>query len=224
MDQMIAEGLKPDKLTYNSVLTYYCKEGNIKKAADIVQTMTANGCEPDMVTYGTLISGLCKAGRTQVACKLLRTVQIKGMVPGPKAYNPLIQALFKQRKTKEAVRLFREMADKGEAPDAITHKIVFRGICRGGGPIGEAVDFLEELTEKGFVPEFASFSMLAEGLWALAMEDTLIKVFDLVMKKAKFTDSEITMITGFLKIRMFHDALATLGRLLNARRPEKVYQ
>ena len=149
---------------------------------------------------------------------------MKGMVPGAKAYNPVIQALFKQMKTRGAVRLFREMEEKGEAPDAITYRIVFRGICRGGGPIRDAVEFLEETVENGFLPEFSSFSMLAEGLWALAMEDVLTKVFDLVMKKAKFTDSEVAMVRGFLKIRKFHDALATFGRHLNRRWPEKGYR
>ncbi|CAA6661763.1 unnamed protein product [Spirodela intermedia] len=54
------------------------------------------------------------------------------MAPTPKAYNPVIQALFKQNKTREAVRLFREMTTKGRPADALSYKIVFRGLCRGG--------------------------------------------------------------------------------------------
>ncbi|OMO97150.1 hypothetical protein COLO4_14849 [Corchorus olitorius] len=208
MDQMIMEGLKPNKFTYNSMLTYFCRAGDIKKAADIVQTMTSNGCEPDIVTYGTLIGGLCKAGRVDVASRLLRTIQMKGMVLTPHAYNPVIQALFRRKRGDEAMRLYREMLENSEPPDAITYKIVFRGLCSGGGPIGEAVDFLVEMIEKGFLPEFSSFYMLAEGLSALAMEDTLIKLIDMVMKKANFSDSEVSMIRGFLKIRKFQDALA----------------
>ena len=50
MDQMIMEGLKPDKFTYTTMLKYFCQQGDIKKAADIVQNMTLNGCEPDIVT------------------------------------------------------------------------------------------------------------------------------------------------------------------------------
>ncbi|KAK7854160.1 pentatricopeptide repeat-containing protein [Quercus suber] len=224
MDQMIMEGLKPDKFTYNSLLTYFCRDGDIKKAADIVQSMTSNGCEPDIVTYGTLIGGLCRAGRIEVASRLLRTVQMKGMVPTPPAYNPVIQALFKRKRAKEGMMLFREMMEKGDPPDAVTYKIVFRGLCNGGGPIGEAVDFVVEMMEKGFVPQFSSFILLAEGLCALAMEDTLIKLVDMVMEKAGFSDSEVSMIRGFLKIRKFQDALATLGDILDSRNPRKAYR
>ncbi|KAK6231461.1 hypothetical protein SCA6_001534 [Theobroma cacao] len=223
MDQMLMEGLKPDKFTYNSLLTYFCRAGDIKKAADIVQTMTSNGCEPDIVTYGTLIGGLCKAGRVDVATRVLRTVQMKGMALTPHAYNPVIQALFRRKRTNEAMRLYREMLEKGDPPDAISYKIVFRGLCNGGGPIGEAVDFVVEMIEKGFLPEFSSFYMLAEGLCSLSMEDALVKLIDMVMEKANCSDSEVSIIRGFLRIRKFQDALAILGNILDSKKPKKSF-
>lgn len=115
------------------------------------------------------------------------------------------------------------MMEKGDPPDSITYKIVLRGLCNGGGPIGEAVDFAVEMMEKGYLPEFSSFSMLAEGLQALSMEDTLINLVDMVMEKAKLSDSEVSMISGFLKIRKYQDALANLGGILNREKPRKSY-
>ncbi|KAL0309828.1 UNVERIFIED_CONTAM: Pentatricopeptide repeat-containing protein, chloroplastic [Sesamum radiatum] len=115
------------------------------------------------------------------------------------------------------------MEEKSDPPDAISYKIVFRGLCSGGGPIGEAVDFALEMAEKGYLPEFSSFYMLAEGLCALNMEETLVKLIDKVMMKAKFSESEVAMIMGFLKIRKFSDALAVFGRVLNSRKPKRGY-
>ncbi|KAF2288712.1 hypothetical protein GH714_011271 [Hevea brasiliensis] len=146
---------------------------------------------------------------------------MKGMVLTPHAYNPVIQALFKRKRTKEAMRLFREMEEKGGRPDALTYKIVFRGLCNSGGPIGEAVDFVIEMTGKGFLPEFSSFYMLAEGLCSLSMEETLISLVDIVMEKADISENETTMIRGFLKIRKFQDALANLGGILDSRKSKK---
>ncbi|GFY93265.1 pentatricopeptide repeat (PPR) superfamily protein [Actinidia rufa] len=224
MDQMIMEGLKSDKFTYNSLLSYFCRAGDIKKASDIVQTMASNGCEPDVVTYGTLIQGLCKAGRLEIASRLLRTIQMKGMALAPQAYNPVIQALFNRKRSNEAMRLFREMEEKGYPTDAVSYKIAFRGLCSGGGPIGEAVEFVVEMTEKGFIPEMSSFFMLAEGLRALSMEDTLVNLVERIMKKAKFSDNNVSMIMGFLKIRKFQDALTTFGNILNGQKPKRDYR
>ncbi|CAM8935743.1 unnamed protein product [Rhodiola kirilowii] len=114
--------------------------------------------------------------------------------------------------------------DKAEPPDAITYKIVFRGLCSGGGPIGEAVDFVFEMTERGLLPEPSSLNMLAEGLCALSMEETLIKLVDIIMKTARFSDGEMSMIHGFLKIRKFEEAMATVGRMLNSRTPQRSYR
>lgn len=177
-----------------------------------------------IVTYGTLIGGLCKAGRVEVASKLLRSIQMKGIVLTPQAYNPVIQALFRRKRTTEAMRLFREMMEKADPPDALTYKHVFRGLCNGGGPIGEAVDFVIEMLGRGFLPEFSSFYMLAEGLVSLGKEETLVELIDMVMDKAKFSDRETSMVRGFLKIRKFQDALATFGDILDSRMPRKTFR
>ncbi|XVE81839.1 hypothetical protein DITRI_Ditri15bG0098200 [Diplodiscus trichospermus] len=75
-----------------------------------------------------------------------------------------------------------------------------------------------EMIEKGFLPEFSSFYMLAEGLCALSMEDTLIKLVNMVMEKAKCLDNEVSMIRGFLKIRKFQDALTVIGNIMDSRK------
>ncbi|TVU46381.1 hypothetical protein EJB05_05913, partial [Eragrostis curvula] len=230
LNQMVDRGCLPDTTTFNTLIVALCTQNrleealdlarNIKKAADILQTMTANGFEVDVVTYGTLINGLCKAGRTQVALKLLRGMRFKGMRPTPKAYNPVIQSLFKRNNLRDGISLFREMAEVGEPPDALTYKIVFRGLCRGGGPIKEAFDFLVEMVDKGYMPEFSSFRMLAEGLLNLDMDDYLISAIELVLEKGDFRESDVSAIKGYLKIRKFYDALATFGRLLEINNPQ----
>ncbi|CAN6581181.1 unnamed protein product [Malus baccata var. baccata] len=115
------------------------------------------------------------------------------------------------------------MMEKCGPPDSITYKIVLRGLCNCGRPIGEAVDFAVEMIEKGYLPEFSSFSMLVEGLQALSMEDTLINLVDMVMEKAKISDSEVSMIIVFLNIHKYQGALATLGGILNREKPRKSY-
>ncbi|KAL3596168.1 hypothetical protein D5086_007805 [Populus alba] len=226
-EQMVEVGCVVTNVTVNVLVNGFCKDGRIEEALRFIEEMSLReGFFPDKYTFNMLVNGLrlCKAGRVEAATKLLRTIQMKGINLTPHAYNPVIQALFRRKRSKEAVRLFREMIEKAEAPDAVTYKIVFRGLCQGGGPIGEAVDFVMEMLERGYVPEFSSFYMLAEGLFALAMVGTLIKLIDMVMEKAKFSDNEVTMIRGFLKISKYQDALATLGGILDSRKPSRAYR
>ncbi|KAI3474074.1 hypothetical protein Pfo_028862 [Paulownia fortunei] len=227
LKDMESSGCARSVITYNTLIDGFCKSKKIEEAEEIFDEMELQGVSRNLVTYNTLIdglckckrccdlwhpnSGLCKAGRIEVATRLLRSIQMKGMVLTPQAYNPVIQALLKRKRIKEAMRLFREMEEKSDPPDAISYKL-FSEDFFGGGPIGEAVDFALEMTEKGHLPEFSSFYMLAEGLCALNMEETLVKLID-----------KVAMVMGFLKIRKFPDALATFGRVLNSRKPKKGY-
>ncbi|XP_047151324.1 pentatricopeptide repeat-containing protein At3g53700, chloroplastic-like [Vigna umbellata] len=165
--------------------------------------------------------GLCKAGRVEIAIKLLKSLQMKGMVLTPHAYNPVIQTLCKRKRTSEAMRLFIEMMEKGDPPDAVSYKILFRGLCNGGGPIQEAVDFTIEMLEKGILPEFQSFGFLAEGLCSLSREDTLIRLINMVMEKGRFSQSETSIIKGLLRIQKFNNALPNLGAILDRKKPRR---
>nr|GLL25806.1 pentatricopeptide repeat-containing protein At3g53700, chloroplastic-like [Ipomoea trifida] len=207
---LASKGVLPDVCTLNSLIKGHCLNSNFSSAMELFQEMKTEGCQPDEFTYNILIDYLCAKKKLDEAMSL--------------AYNPIILALFRRKRTKEAMRLFREMEEKADPPDYVSYKIVFQGLCSGGGSIDEAVNFAVEMMGNGYVPEFSSFYNLAEGLFALAREETLVKLIDMIMKKAYFSDNEVDMIKGFLKIRKFQDALATLGRVLNSRYPKRNYR
>uniref|UniRef100_A0ACD5YZF2 Uncharacterized protein n=1 Tax=Avena sativa TaxID=4498 RepID=A0ACD5YZF2_AVESA len=166
---------------------------------------------------------LCKARRTQVALKLLRGMRMKGTRPTPKTYNPMIQYLFRGNNGRDALNPLMEMIEVGEPPDAFTYKIVFRGLCRRGGPIKEALDFLVEMAHKGFILEFSSFCMLAEGVLNLGMDDYQIRAIELIVEKANFRESAVSAVRENLTIPKFYDALATFGRFLEINNPRWTY-
>jgi hypothetical protein len=56
--------------------------------------------------------------------------------------------------------------------------------------------------------------MLAEGLLNLGMDAYLISAIELIIEKAKFRESDVSVIRGYLKICKYYDALATFGHLL----------
>ncbi|KAF9672078.1 hypothetical protein SADUNF_Sadunf11G0003400 [Salix dunnii] len=81
---------------------------DIKKAADIVQTVAYDGCETDVVTYGTLTAGHCKASRVEVATELLRTIQMQAMV-----LNPVVQTIFRRKEIKRSCGTFQRNDREG---------------------------------------------------------------------------------------------------------------
>jgi hypothetical protein len=66
--------------------------------------------------------------------------------------------------------------------------------------------------------------MLAEGLLNLGMVDYLISAIELIIEKAKFRESNVSAIRGYLKIRKYYDALAAFGCLLEINNPQWMYR
>ncbi|KAL6011273.1 hypothetical protein ACLOJK_001718 [Asimina triloba] len=175
LKEMESSGCTRSILQYNTLIVGLCKNKRVKKAEEIFDEIELQGISRDLETYSSLIDGLCRCnqvneaaellgkmiieglnltriGRVDIALRLQRSLQSEGMVPTPQAYSPLLVALFKLQMTEEAMTLFREMIKEGSPPNATTYGMVFCGLCRAGGPIGEVADFVVEMTDKGVLP------------------------------------------------------------------------
>jgi pentatricopeptide repeat domain-containing protein 1 len=56
-------GLKPDVITYNSLIDGYGKAGLLTEAVIVFEEMKDEGCEPDVITFNSLINCFCKFER-----------------------------------------------------------------------------------------------------------------------------------------------------------------
>ncbi|CBI32605.3 unnamed protein product, partial [Vitis vinifera] len=179
----------------------------------VLQEMKHTGCEIRRGTFLILIESYAKFELFDEAVAVVDIMEEEfGLKLDAFTYNFLLNVLVDGNKLKLVEIVNSRMVSRGIKPDVTTFNILIKALWR-----------IEEMTDKGFLPDFSSFLMLAEGLCALSMEDTLIKLVNRVMKQANFSDSEVSMIMGFLKIRKFQDALATLGRILSSREPKKAF-
>ncbi|MCP6508469.1 pentatricopeptide repeat-containing protein, partial [Klebsiella pneumoniae] len=48
---------------FNTVISGFCKVGQLRKAGDVAKDIRAWGLAPSVVTYNILIDGYCKRGR-----------------------------------------------------------------------------------------------------------------------------------------------------------------
>jgi pentatricopeptide repeat protein len=55
-EAMVAKGLEPDVITYNSVINAYAQSGDSASAVRQFEAMVAKGLEPDVITYSSVIN------------------------------------------------------------------------------------------------------------------------------------------------------------------------
>ncbi|AEE27428.1 putative pentatricopeptide repeat-containing protein [Arabidopsis thaliana] len=125
-EEMKGKGLKPDVVTYNSLIDVYCKDREIEKAYKLIDKMREEEETPDVITYTTVIGGLGLIGQPDKAREVLKEMKEYGCYPDVAAYNAAIRNFCIARRLGDADKLVDEMVKKGLSPNATTYNLFFR--------------------------------------------------------------------------------------------------
>ncbi|KAJ4714448.1 Pentatricopeptide repeat-containing protein [Melia azedarach] len=112
IDEMGNVGLKPDTITYNFLMTCYCKNGMMDEAKKMYEGLERNGCNPNAATFRTLIYYLCRSGDYDKGYKVFKESVRLHKVPNFSTMKLLVEGLVKKKKMKEAKGLIRTIKKK----------------------------------------------------------------------------------------------------------------
>lgn len=124
--EMKEMGVKPDVVSYNSLIDVYCKGKEMEKAYKVVNEMRNEDIAPDVITYTSIIGGLGLIGQPDKARDVLKEMKEYGCYPDVAAYNATIRNFCIAKRLRDAYSLMDEMVNKGLSPDATTYNLFFR--------------------------------------------------------------------------------------------------
>lgn len=124
--EMREMGVRPDVVTYNSLMDVYCKGREIEKASKVLDEMREQDLSPDVITYTSLIGGLGLIGQPDKARDVLKEMKEYGIYPDVPAYNAAIRNFCIAKRLGDAFGLMDEMMSKGLSPNATTYNLFFR--------------------------------------------------------------------------------------------------
>ncbi|CAL0300199.1 unnamed protein product [Lupinus luteus] len=125
-NEMREMGVKPDVVTYNSLVDVYCKGREIEKAYKLLDEMRERDLSPDVITYTSIIGGLGLIGQPDKARDILKEMKEFGCYPDVPAYNAVIRNFCIAKRLGDAYGLMDEMMSKGLSPNATTYNLFFR--------------------------------------------------------------------------------------------------
>ncbi|KFK33107.1 hypothetical protein AALP_AA6G332000 [Arabis alpina] len=163
LEKMEEEGFEPDLVTYNTLVSSYCRRGRLKEAFYLYKIMYRRRVVPDLVTYTSLIKGLCKDGRVREAHQTFHRMIDRGIMPDGISYNTLIYAYCKEGMMEQSKRLLYEMLGNSVVPDRFTCKIIVEGFVRERRLLA-AVSFFVELRRLKVTIPFEVYNSLIESL------------------------------------------------------------
>ncbi|KAM7462402.1 LOW QUALITY PROTEIN: hypothetical protein LguiA_030523 [Lonicera macranthoides] len=223
--------MKPDAVTYGTVINGLCKSGNTKIAIELLRSMETLNFEADTMIvfeadtmvywYNMIIDSLCKDRMISDAMNLLVKMTEKGIslnvvtytsfflfLDKKHTYTSLIHGLCNFGQWKEVTRLLREMVHQNVPPNAHTFNIVVDALCKEGR-VREAEDVLDVMIQRGEVLDIVTYSALMDGYCLQCQMEEARKVFDAMVNGGLEPDiiSYNTLINGYCKKRRIDEAL-----------------
>lgn len=105
-------GLKPDTISYNYLMTSYCKNGMMEEAKKVYEGLEDNGCNPNAATFRTLIFYLCRNGDYEKGYRIFKESVKVHKIPDFGTMKHLVEGLVEKKKMKEAKGLIRTIKKK----------------------------------------------------------------------------------------------------------------
>ncbi|KAD7479264.1 hypothetical protein R6Q59_008137 [Mikania micrantha] len=112
IEEMSNAGLKPDTISYNYLMTCYCKKGMMNEAKEVYDKLEENCCNPNAATFRTLVYYLCKNERYETGYKVFKHSVAVNKIPDFNTLKYLVIGLAKKSRTKEAKGIIRTMKKK----------------------------------------------------------------------------------------------------------------
>merc|ERR1719265_2775486 len=110
---MRATTVRPDIITYSTIVKGYCLEGNIDKALVVLKEMrTDKTMEPDEITYNSFLDGCAKQHRVEEAFAALDEMQAARVSPSNYTLSILIKLLGRVRRLNLAFSLLEDLSAK----------------------------------------------------------------------------------------------------------------
>ncbi|CAN8063980.1 unnamed protein product [Agarophyton chilense] len=119
LDRMKHAGLRPDVVTYNTVIDYLSSEENGSQIAEelVRVDMPRNGVKPDLLTFNTLIKGVARnrgnksdaSSALSAAYKWLKELQSRGLKPDEFTYQSMVSACAAAGDAPRALEFFRKV-------------------------------------------------------------------------------------------------------------------
>ncbi|KAF2323884.1 hypothetical protein GH714_003693 [Hevea brasiliensis] len=91
LNEMWAKGLKPDIVSFSSLIGGLSREGKFDGAIKFFHDLEGFGVKPNAITYNSIMLGLCKAQQTDCAIDFLVYMVSRGFNPTGVSYAILIE-------------------------------------------------------------------------------------------------------------------------------------
>ncbi|KAL5854667.1 hypothetical protein ACOSQ3_004528 [Xanthoceras sorbifolium] len=214
-DKMKQNGLAPDAVTYNTLLSGCIKvKHGYPKALELVQELKYNRLQMDGVMYGIILAVCASNNLCEEAQNYFDQMKDEGHSPNLYHYSSLLNAYSSGGNYKKADELVQEMKSSGLVPNKVILTTLLKVYVRGG-LFEKSRELLDELDTLGYAEDEMPYCILMDGLSKAGHLDEARAIFRELQEKHVKSDgyAHSIMISAFCRGGLFEEAKQLSGDL-----------
>ena len=163
MVEMEKLGIKPDVITYTTLISAFYKENRCEIGNGLWNLMVLKGCIPNLATFNVRIQYLVNRRRAWQANSLMDMMQKLGIAPDEVTYNLVIKGFCQAGYLEMAKRVYSAFHAKGHKPNVKIYQTMIHYLCKGRD-FDLAYTMCKDCMRKNWFPNVDTIHTLLEGL------------------------------------------------------------
>merc|ERR1719271_2324779 len=160
-EDMKSNGIRPNVITYSTMIKGYCQMGDIQTGFAILRRMKEEGCaRPDEIMYNSLLDGCAQNNLVDEGSALLQEMQRDGVQPSNFTLSILVKMMSRARKLDGAFAIVEDISRKYQIrPNVHVYaNLILSCICNRS--LKRGMQTLEHMAKEGVHPDGRTYSML----------------------------------------------------------------
>lgn len=188
-DEMLERGVKPDNITFSTIISCsrICYLPN--KAVEWFEKMPQHGCEPDDVTLSAMIDAYGQAGNIDMALSLYDRARTEKWRIDAVTFSTLIKIYGLSHNFDGSLNVYEEMKALSVKPNLVIYNTLLDAMGRAKRP-WQAKSIYREMIKNGFSPNWVTYAALLRAYCRARYAEDALNVY----KEMKENGMELNVI------------------------------
>jgi pentatricopeptide repeat protein len=197
---MVDNGVRPDTVTYNSLIHGYSTSGQSEEVARLLEEMKTQGIMWDIFTCNSFMDYLWKTRRIKEAVELFYSMVEKGHKPDVVSYAIMLHGYATEGSLVDMNDFREQMVRDGVVPSLSVYNILI-GAYAKCGKMDAAMLVFEDMLKHGVNPDQVTYLIVIAAFCRMGrMDDAMDKFSEMIdMGVPHDTDVYECMIKGYFR-------------------------
>jgi pentatricopeptide repeat protein len=176
LDDMKALGLRPNQITYNSLVNACVSRGDTSRAWKYVSLMKLDGIPLDNFTCSIMMKGLKHSSNREDVDQTLNLIEQSAVVPDEVLVNTLLEACIRLKDVGRLTSALRAFRSQGAVPSEHAYATVLKAYGHARA-LPDVMATWSDMLDRKVRPTEATFAAMVDACVANGAMDDAIRVF-----------------------------------------------